>query len=307
MVFDVDTGDIVNLAATDQTGAAITDFSGWTVVGSGDVSAWNGGAGYPDPAAAPTWSGATGTLTAADALNANRSFTILKPDVAISTLSVELTAASGEHIFSTLYGHPTPELSLGNFVWFDTNNNGIFDSGESPTANVRLELLDSTGAVLRTTTTDANGAYLFDDLPEGRYAVRVASSNFQTGGPLVDYRSSLYSSEPTVPNNEDINLVDTGTEAPNLATGGITSPWYDLFYDSEPDNDGDLLRSTNLTVDFGLVRVASAGGPTTPTTPLAPNTGILPVNYSIIYVLIGALASLGIVYLITRRSVAKNK
>ena len=56
--------------------------------------------------------------------------------------------------------------SIGDFVWKDLNANGIQDSGEPGIAAVTLTL--NTGA---TTTTDANGAYLFSNLPPGTYTV----------------------------------------------------------------------------------------------------------------------------------------
>ncbi|MEQ8849549.1 SdrD B-like domain-containing protein, partial [Botrimarina sp.] len=42
----------------------------------------------------------------------------------------------------------------------------------TPIAGVKIDLLDASGAVIRSTVTDAEGAYRFDDLPPGQYAVR---------------------------------------------------------------------------------------------------------------------------------------
>jgi uncharacterized protein (DUF2141 family) len=51
--------------------------------------------------------------------------------------------------------------TISGFVYNDTNNNGIFDAGESPIANSAIELLNSSGVVVGTTVTDANGYYVF--------------------------------------------------------------------------------------------------------------------------------------------------
>ncbi|WP_327698463.1 SdrD B-like domain-containing protein [Streptomyces sp. NBC_00459] len=61
---------------------------------------------------------------------------------------------------------------LGDLVWYDTNGNGIQDPGEPGAKDVPVELIDpATDDVIRTTTTDAAGKYLFTDLPDGRYKV----------------------------------------------------------------------------------------------------------------------------------------
>jgi hypothetical protein len=51
--------------------------------------------------------------------------------------------------------------TISGFVYHDANNNGLFDPGETPIANSLLELHDATGQLVATTTTDANGAYVF--------------------------------------------------------------------------------------------------------------------------------------------------
>ena len=63
--------------------------------------------------------------------------------------------------------------SIGDFVWLDDNNNGIQEPGEAgyPDAEVRLYDCEPIPNLLATTTTDANGYYLFDQLMLGDYRV----------------------------------------------------------------------------------------------------------------------------------------
>jgi LPXTG-motif cell wall-anchored protein len=64
--------------------------------------------------------------------------------------------------------------SIGDYVWNDVNGNGLQDAGEPvvPGFPVSLSGTDVDGNVItRTTTTDANGNYLFDGLPSGDYTV----------------------------------------------------------------------------------------------------------------------------------------
>ena len=64
--------------------------------------------------------------------------------------------------------------SLGNYVWIDSNGNGIQDAGETPVANVPVRLTGTDGqgnTVNLTTTTAADGSYLFNNLAPGNYRV----------------------------------------------------------------------------------------------------------------------------------------
>ena len=71
---------------------------------------------------------------------------------------------------------PVAKASIGNFVWEDKNYNGVQDTGEAGIAGVTVKLLNSAGtAVVSTTTTDANGAYLFSNLTPADYKVQVVT------------------------------------------------------------------------------------------------------------------------------------
>lgn len=73
--------------------------------------------------------------------------------------------------------------SLGDFVWNDLNQNGIQDADEPGIPGVTVQLKDCSGNVLATTTTDANGLYLFDNLPAGCYIVAVVPPDGFTFSP----------------------------------------------------------------------------------------------------------------------------
>jgi hypothetical protein len=64
-----------------------------------------------------------------------------------------------------------PVNRLGDFVWIDTNKDGLQDSGEPGVPGVTVVLKDGAGAQVGTTTTDENGKYQFSDLPDGAYQV----------------------------------------------------------------------------------------------------------------------------------------
>ena len=61
--------------------------------------------------------------------------------------------------------------AIGDFVWEDTDADGIQDAGESGIAGVTVNLYDCEGTLIGTTTTDADGKYLFAGLTPGDYYV----------------------------------------------------------------------------------------------------------------------------------------
>ena len=70
---------------------------------------------------------------------------------------------------------PVQYGSIGDYVWEDTNNNGQQDTGEAAVSGVTVNLLNSAGTVIATTTTDANGKYLFSNLATGNYQVQFVA------------------------------------------------------------------------------------------------------------------------------------
>ncbi|MGF1986240.1 SdrD B-like domain-containing protein, partial [Staphylococcus aureus] len=68
-------------------------------------------------------------------------------------------------------GFYKPTYNLGDYVWEDTNKDGIQDANEPGIKDVKVTLKDSTGKVIGTTTTDASGKYKFTDLDNGNYTV----------------------------------------------------------------------------------------------------------------------------------------
>jgi hypothetical protein len=62
--------------------------------------------------------------------------------------------------------------SIGDFVWVDTNANGIQDAGEAGLAGVVVELYTCADILVATTTTNAGGAYAFNNLTPGDYYVK---------------------------------------------------------------------------------------------------------------------------------------
>ena len=85
-----------------------------------------------------------------------------------------------------------PPASIGDTVWHDVNNNGIQEDGEDGIEGVTVNLV-ADNTVVDSTTTDANGQYLFTEVPHGDYSIGFvipdgwnASPQDQGGDDAVD-------------------------------------------------------------------------------------------------------------------------
>jgi len=68
---------------------------------------------------------------------------------------------------------PVCATTIGDFVWLDTDGDGVQDAGEPGIANVTVRLRDGGGAELATASTDASGFYELDASCDGVYTVEV--------------------------------------------------------------------------------------------------------------------------------------
>lgn len=74
--------------------------------------------------------------------------------------------------------------AIGDYVYVDTNGNGIQDQGETTPINGVELILASAGVTVTVTTLSEDGHYLFEDLTPGTYTVTVATpSGFERTGP----------------------------------------------------------------------------------------------------------------------------
>jgi hypothetical protein len=82
---------------------------------------------------------------------------------------------------------------LGDYVWYDTDKDGIQDTGESGVSGVTVRLYDCANNLLSTGVTDAAGRYAFTGLQTGTYSLGfVLPANYlftlknQGANPAVD-------------------------------------------------------------------------------------------------------------------------
>ncbi|MBL0145588.1 MAG: carboxypeptidase regulatory-like domain-containing protein [Chitinophagaceae bacterium] len=106
--------------------------------------------------------------TAADGSDAN------KVSGRTGTVALDPTnsSATGINDPNVDAGIVTTRASLGNYVWLDTNGDGVQDATEAGVPGVTVILYAADGTtVLGSTITDANGKYLFPNLTPSNYVV----------------------------------------------------------------------------------------------------------------------------------------
>ncbi len=136
-----------------------------------------------------------------------------------SIVGVAKTAGPGQNDHTFDFGFvnsvSNPKYSLGDYVFIDTNRNGIQDTGDTPVAGAKAELLDGNGAAVANQpaiTTGADGKYLFTGLDLGSYKVRFTRPS---GSNVV----------PTTANTGTDDELDSDTVAENTesAITGVIS------------------------------------------------------------------------------------
>ncbi|HUN16071.1 MAG TPA: SdrD B-like domain-containing protein, partial [Saprospiraceae bacterium] len=144
-----------------------------------------------------------------------------------------INLASGENN-QTIDGGIYQAANIGNYVWRDTDGDGIQDATEVGINGVTVLLKDNTGATVATTitginpTTGANGYYNFTTAP-GTYFVMIMAPTGNTISPQDAPGSTDF-------NDSDINSTTGNSPAITVAGG-----------------------ETNATVDAGLFQPASIG------------------------------------------------
>ncbi|UXR74951.1 carboxypeptidase regulatory-like domain-containing protein [Staphylococcus sp. IVB6238] len=71
--------------------------------------------------------------------------------------------------------YKVPKLDLGDYVWEDTNKDGIQDENEHGIPGVKVTLKNDEGYPIRTTTTDENGHYIFKNVTVAHYTVEFTT------------------------------------------------------------------------------------------------------------------------------------
>jgi len=143
-------------------------------------------------------------------------------------LSPIVSLSAGENDLSVDAGIYEPKASLGDYVWEDDDKDGVQDPSETGVAGVTVVLYNAAGDSLDVRTTDASGAYLFEDLVPGDYYVVFSDLpkgyGFTTANSTADNLDSDAGQNGQTPivslsAGEDYRDLDAGIIAPSAALG----------------------------------------------------------------------------------------
>ena len=190
--------------------------------------------------------------------------------------------------------------SLGNFVWVDTNGNGIQDGGEPGLDGVTVNLLDSNMVQVpgKTTVTSGGGAYSFTGLVPGDYIVQ-----FVTPGGYVQTAQNVPNDGTNQDGNTDSDAGTLGKTEVITLNSGETDNTIDAGYklDSIPlpaslgnfvwndanangQQDGGELGISGVTVNLLDAGNSVVGTTTTDANGAYAFTGLAPGTYSVQFV-----------------------
>ena len=161
-----------------------------------------------------------------------------------------------------------PTGSIGDFTWYDENNNGIQDNGEQPAEGVTVELYRTTyyivgGRTLSTEervgtmTTNQDGWYQFDDLA-CNYLKAGAAEGSTDPSDYVGEEYYTYRVQFTIPDGFSATDKEAGTDRAvdsNINPDGSTDPIMLTVY----EENGTLYGSSDMTIDAGFVSPYALG------------------------------------------------
>ena len=145
-------------------------------------------------------------------------------------------AGANNHTYD--FGFSKPQKAcIGDYVWYDDNQDGIQDDSEKPVPNITVKLY-SNGAELNSTTTDDNGIYSFCNLDDGTYSIQFDLTSLPTGYIVTKQDAG---SDDT--KDSDANPNDGKTTSTSLKAGDNNTTFDMGIY--KPKAHVDLEKHTN--------------------------------------------------------------
>ncbi|EVQ11947.1 MSCRAMM family adhesin SdrD, partial [Staphylococcus aureus] len=158
---------------------------------------------------------------------------------------------NGKDNLSADLGIYKPKYNLGDYVWEDTNKNGIQDQDEKGISGVTVTLKDENGNVLKTVTTDADGKYKFTDLDNGNYKVEFTTPEGYTpttvtSGSDIEKNSNGLTTTGVI-NGADNMTLDSGFyKTPKYNLGNYV--WEDTNKDGKQDSTEKGISGVTVTL-----------------------------------------------------------
>ncbi len=144
---------------------------------------------------------------------------------------------------ANLIGGAVPLSIVGDFVWEDSNEDGIQDNGEIGIAGIEIFLYDQAMSLIGQTITSTDGSYNFEDVPPGNYYAEVD---------VKDFEISPFDASANDEENSDLSLINgVPTSKPVLLFDG--ADYLDLdfgLYATEIDTSGNDTNNSITGIAF---------------------------------------------------------
>lgn len=195
-----------------------------------------------------------------------------------SITNIQLTA-NGSGVIGGSANNNFAEVMLSSIagkVFLDQNNDGLINGTDSGIAGVTVNLLNSSGSVIKTTTTAADGSYVFDNLQPGTYSVQEPTqpsntSNGKTIAGAVANGGTQGTPTPVTTTPSQINAIvlppntaASGNNFAEIVNGRTISGSVFLDYNNNGLSDGKDHGIANQVVE--LTGTDVNGNPVTPRT-----------------------------------------
>ncbi|HAR6677110.1 TPA: YSIRK-type signal peptide-containing protein, partial [Staphylococcus aureus] len=148
-------------------------------------------------------------------------------------------------------GFYKPTYNLGDYVWEDTNKNGVQDKDEKGISGVTVTLKDENDKVLKTVTTDENGKYQFTDLNNGTYKVEFETPSGYTptsvtSGNDTEKDSNGLTTTGVIKDADNMTLDSGYYKTPKYSLGDYV--WYDSNKDGKQDSTEKGIKDVKVTL-----------------------------------------------------------
>lgn len=107
-----------------------------------------------------------------------------------------------------------PKYSIKGMAWLDENKNGAREDGEKALSSVKVYLLTVGHSMIKSTTTDNSGRYIFNDVENGKYIVAFVYDNKL-------YTTTVYK-KADVGEDRNSDVIESNSDDMNAISNTIT-------------------------------------------------------------------------------------
>ncbi|MFT3681743.1 MAG: SdrD B-like domain-containing protein [Ferruginibacter sp.] len=202
-----------------------------------------------------SWSPDDGTLSNINIANptiiitgsGNRQYTLQVTDT--------VSGCSNTAVANIITNTCTILATVGDFMWFDNNSNGLQDNGELGVSNMSVKLYNNAGILVAATATDANGNYIFTNVSPGNnfYIVFSKPTGYSFTTQNVGGIAATNNSKADATGKSSNFTIAAGANILNIDAGIIptgATPVMLLSFTGRLQNDRTALLNWQTTAEY---------------------------------------------------------